>query len=163
VAPVRDAVTSVDPDLPFYLPQTMQSRIDETLQGRRAPMVMLLVFAAVALFLAAIGIYGVLAYTVSQRTRELGVRMALGGRPTQIFAMVVRQGGVVIGIGLAIGLVTSLALVRLIRTLLFGVEPADPVVLAAVIGILAAVGALACVLPARRATRLDPVEALASE
>ena len=163
VAPVREAVTGIDPDLPFYLPQSMQSRIDETLQVRRAPMIMLGVFSAVALFLAAIGIYGVLAYSVSQRTRELGVRMALGGRPAQIFGMVVRQGGMVVGVGLAAGLAASLLLARLIRSLLYGVQPTDPMVLGIVFVTLGAVGAIACILPARRATQLDPVEALSSE
>ncbi len=160
VAPIRQAVSSIDPDLPFYMPQTMTSRIADTLRARRVAMLLLMAFAAVALFLAAVGIYGVLAYSVTQRTRELGVRMALGGSPGEVFRLVLRQGLRVIGLGLAIGLVGSLLLVRLIRALLYGVRPTDPAVLAVVAITLAAVGVLACVVPARRATRIDPMEAL---
>jgi len=163
VAPIRKAVTAIDPDMPFYMPQTMASRVADTLRGRRVAMLLLLAFAGVALFLAAVGIYGVLAYSVTQRTRELGVRMALGGSPGGVFALVLRQGLRVLGLGLVIGLAGSLLLVHLIRALLYGVTPTDPVVLAGVAVILAAVGVLACVLPARRATRIEPVVALGTE
>ncbi|MEJ2678257.1 MAG: ABC transporter permease [Gemmatimonadota bacterium] len=163
VAPVRKAVSSIDPDMPFYMPQTMASRIADTLRSRRVAMLLLMAFAAVALFLAAVGIYGVLAYSVTQRTRELGVRMALGGSPGEVFRLVLRQGLRVIGVGLALGLLGSVLLVRLIRALLYGVRPTDPVVLLGVAATLAAVGVLACVLPARRATRIDPLEALGTE
>ncbi|NIR44872.1 MAG: FtsX-like permease family protein [Gemmatimonadetes bacterium] len=116
-----------------------------------------------ALFLAAVGIYGVLAYSVTQRTRELGIRMAIGSSPRQVFNMVVAQGFRVVAIGLVIGLAGSLLLARLIRSLLFGVGPTDPLVLTATVLILAACGAVACLLPARRATRIDPVVALSAE
>jgi ABC-type antimicrobial peptide transport system permease subunit len=120
-------------------------------------------FAIVALFLAAVGIYGVLAYSVTQRTRELGIRMAIGSSPRQVFRMVLTQGLRVVALGLIIGLAGSLLLARLIRSLLFGVTPTDPLVLAATVLVLAACGAVACLLPARRATRIDPVVALVAE
>jgi ABC-type antimicrobial peptide transport system permease subunit len=126
-------------------------------------MLLLLAFAGVALLLAAVGIYGVLAYSVTQRTRELGIRMAIGGSPQQVFGLVVSQGLRVLGLGLAIGLGGSLLLVRFIRALLYGVRPTDPVVLAVVVLTLAACGIGACLLPARRATRIDPVVTLYAE
>lgn len=160
VAQIRKAVSGIDPDMPFYMPQTMSDRIADTLRGRRIAMLLLMAFAAVALFLAAVGIYGVLAYSVTQRTRELGVRMALGGSPGEVFRLVLRQGLRVIVFGLVLGALGSLLLVRLIRALLYGVRPTDPAVLVVVAATLAAVGVLACVLPARRATRIDPMVAL---
>jgi predicted permease len=163
VEPIRRVVSGIDPDLPFYMPQTMEARIDDTLRGRRVTMLLLLAFGGVALFLAAVGIYGVLAYSVSQRTRELGVRMALGGSQQQVFRLVLRQGLGVIVAGLLLGGVGSLLLLRLIRALLYGVRPTDPVVLLGVAMTLGAVGVMACVLPARRATRIDPIVALSME
>lgn len=157
---IRQAVSRIDPDLPFYYPQTMEARIAESLVQRRTPMMLLAGFAAVALFLAAVGIYGVLAYSVTQRTRELGIRMAIGSSPRQLFRMVVAQGFRVVALGLVIGLAGSLLLARLIRSLLFGVGPTDPLVLTATVLALAGCGAVACLLPARRATRIDPVVAL---
>ncbi|HSG82697.1 MAG TPA: ABC transporter permease [Gemmatimonadota bacterium] len=162
-SPIRQAVSQIDPDLPFFYPQTMQERVEESLVARRTPMLLLMIFAAVALFLAAIGIYGVLAYAVTQRTRELGIRMALGGAPQQVFGLVLTQGTKVVGLGLVIGFALSLLMGRLIRALLFGVQPTEPVVLLGVAAILAAVGIGASLLPARRATRIDPVVALGAE
>lgn len=161
--PIREAVAGIDPDLPFYLPQTMADRVAESLTGRRTPMLLLLIFAAVALFLAAIGIYGVLAYSVTQRTRELGIRIALGGSPAEVFRLVVFQGLRVLGLGLLVGFGGSLLLARLIRALLFGVGPTDPLVTLTVAATLLVVGALASLFPARRATRVDPVIALNTE
>jgi predicted permease len=160
---IRQVVSRIDPDMPFYYPETMEQSIAESLESRRTPMLLLLIFAGVALFLAGVGIYGVLAYSVPQRTRELGIRMALGSSPQQVFSLVVGQGIRVLTFGLVIGLVGSLLLVRLIRALLYGVQPTNPVVLTAVILTLAACGIGACLLPARRATRIDPVVALNSE
>jgi len=162
-APIRQVVSRIDPDLPFYYPETLEQRVAESLVSRRTPMLLLVVFAGVALILAAVGIYGVLAYSVTQRTRELGIRVALGGSPQQVFRLVVSQGLRVLGLGLVIGLAGSLLLVRLIQTLLYGVQPTDPVVLTAVVLTLAACGIGACLLPARRATRIDPVVALNTE
>ncbi len=161
--PIRSVVAGIDPDLPFYYPQTLEDRVAESLVVRRTPMLLLMIFAAVALFLAAVGIYGVLAYTVTQRTRELGIRVAVGSSPRQLFALVVTQGLRVIGLGLVAGILGSLILVRLIQSLLYGVQPTDPLVLTTVAVVLTAVGVAACLLPARRATRIDPVVALSNE
>jgi predicted permease len=162
-APIRQVVSRIDPDLPFYYPETMEHRVAESLVSRRTPMLLLVVFAGVALILAAVGIYGVLAYSVTQRTRELGIRVALGGSPQQVFRLVISQGLRVLGLGLVIGLLGSLLLIRLIQALLYGVQPADPAVLGAVVLTLALCGIGACLLPARRATRIDPVVALNTE
>jgi ABC-type antimicrobial peptide transport system permease subunit len=120
-------------------------------------------FAALALVLAGLGLYGVLAYTVTQRTREIGVRMALGARPGQALALVASESAVVVGIGLLIGFAGALVTARLFAGLLFGVGPADPVSLAAALVVLAAVALAATLLPARRAASVDPVVALRAE
>jgi predicted permease len=161
--PIRQAVARMDPDLPFYSPETMAHRVSESLVTRRTPMVLLAGFAGVALLLAAVGIYGILAYSVTQRTRELGIRMALGSTPGEVSRLVVLQGVKVLGLGLVIGLGGSLLLVRLIQSLLFGVQPTDPRVLLSVALTLTLVGIGACLMPARRATRIDPTVALNTE
>jgi predicted permease len=161
--PIRTAVAGIDPDMPFFYPETLDERIAESLATRRTPMLLLMIFAGVALFLAAVGIYGVLAYTVTQRTRELGIRMALGSSPDKVFHLVIRQGLRVVVIGLVIGALGSLGLVQLIQALLYGVSPTNPIVLLSVAALLAAAGIVACLLPARRATRIDPVVALNTE
>ena len=157
---LREALAAIDPELPLYGVQTMESRIEESLAGRRVPLMLLGVFAGVALFLAVVGIYGALAYSVSQRRREIGIRVALGSAPGDVFRRVVGQGLRVTGLGLAAGLLAAVALTRLMRSLLFGVQPADPRVLAAVVVLLAVVGLVASLVPARRATVVDPVRAL---
>ncbi|UCG87988.1 MAG: ABC transporter permease [Gemmatimonadota bacterium] len=162
-APIRQAVARIDPDLPFYYPETLEHRVSESLVTRRTPMVLLAGFAGVALLLAAVGIYGILAYSVTQRTREIGIRMALGSSPGEVSRLVVFQGAKVLGLGLVIGLGGSVMLVRLIQSLLYGVEPTDPTVLLTVAVMLTAVGIGACLVPARRATRIDPTVALNTE
>jgi len=141
----------------------MQERVDESLLERRSPMLLLMIFAGVALFLAALGIYGALAYSVTQRTREMGIRIAIGSGAREVFALVVGQGLKVVGAGLLLGGLGSLGLSRLIRSLLYGVQPTDAGVMISVAALLALTGLAACVLPARRATRIDPVVALTEE
>jgi predicted permease len=157
---VRDVLRRLDPELPLFGTETLTARIDESLASRRVPLVLLTVFAGVALFLAVVGIYGALAYSITQRTREFGIRMAMGSGPEKIFRMVLGQGSRVIGAGLAVGALSAFFLVRLIQSLLFGVQATNPGVMAAVAAVLALAGLVACLLPARRATRVDPVVAL---
>jgi len=161
VEPAREVVTRLDPEIPYFNVRTMQDRIDESLIERRAPMLLLMIFAGVALFLAGVGIYGARAYSVTQRTREMGIRIALGSSSNDVFKLVVGQGLKVVLVGLLIGGLGSLGLGQFIRSLLYGVQPTDPVIMAWVALVLGATGTLACLFPARRATRIDPVEALA--
>jgi len=158
--PVRDAIASLDPELPLFDTRTMEEWMDKSLVSRRSPVVLSLGFGAVALFLSAIGIYGVLAYGVTQRTKEIGIRIALGSSARAILELVLREGLLLVGVGFAIGLAGALALRQSLQSQLFGISATDPTVMAAVALILAVVAAVACLLPARRATRIDPVVAL---
>ncbi len=160
VAPVRAAVQAVDPDQPIFDVRTMDERVALSLQERRTPMLLIGAFGALALLLAAVGLYGVLAYTVSQRVRELGIRQALGARRSDILRLVLRQGLLIAAAGVVAGAVASFWLTALLRSQLFGVGPRDPAVMAGVPLLLLAVAAVACLVPAWRATRVDPVEAL---
>ena len=160
VAQVRAAVQSIDPEQPVADVRTMEQWIDRSLEGRRTPMMLFALFGGVALILSAIGIYGVLAFNVAQRVREFGIRQALGANRQSILSLVFTQGLRTAGVGLVLGLVASLALTRYLQALLFGVEPRDWTVFAGVAVLLLAVAALACYVPARRATRIDPMVAL---
>jgi len=157
---VRNAIASIDREIPVFDVQTMVDRLDSALVPRRVPMVIGMVFGLVALFLAAVGIYGVLAYQVSQRQREIGIRMALGSSARNILALVVRDGMRITGFGLALGLVGLVGLTRAIRSLLYGVRPADPIVVVLVALVLAAVALVATLIPARRAARVSPMAAI---
>ena len=163
ISALRKAIVEVDAGLPLYDVRTMQERIDESLIARKSPMVLAMGFGLVALFLAGVGIYGVLAYMVAQRTREIGIRMALGSTTERIFRLVVLEGFALLGIGLTLGIAGTLALAKYVESLLFGVRPVDPYVLAGVAGMLALAALVACVLPAQRAARVDPVVALRQE
>jgi predicted permease len=163
VPAVREVLGRLDPELPLFGVETMQQRIDDSLVQRRVPLILLGVFAAVALFLAMVGIYGALAYTVTQRRREIGIRMAIGSAPDQVFRSVVAQGLRITAVGLVVGAASSFFLARLIQSLLFDVHATDLRVVGAVALILGTVGAAACMIPARRATTVNPVEALVGE
>jgi predicted permease len=160
-APLREAIAALDRELPVYDLQTMTDRADKSLVTRRSPMVLSLAFGAVALFLSAIGIYGVLAYLVTQRTKEIGIRIALGSSARAVFELVLREGLLLIVAGFAFGAAGAFALRRSLQSQLFGVSAGDPLVLAAVTALLTVVAFAACALPARRATRIDPIVALA--
>jgi predicted permease len=157
---IRRELAAIDRELPLYGVLTMDQRMSESLVDRRTPMMLAATFAGVALFLAAIGIYGVLAYQVSQRTREIGIRMALGSDARGIFRLVLSEGVVLLGVGLTLGLAGAFLVRRAMESQLYGVGAMDPVVLSVVAGVLALVALAACAVPARRAARIDPVVAL---
>jgi predicted permease len=163
LAPVREKLRSLDPDVTFFNAQTMSDSMGERLIPRRLPMLVLTAFAGVALFLSSIGLYGVLAYSVSRRTKEIGIRIALGSSTGDLYGLVLRRGLAVVAIGLVIGIAGALASTRLLTGFLFEVEPTDPVVYGAVALLTLAVALLACVVPVRRAIRVNPVVALNSE
>jgi len=141
----------------------MEDVVSDSLAQRRFAMQVVGLFGVLALLLASIGIYGVMAYSVSQRTREIGIRVALGASRGNILRWVMRQGLALIAIGVATGLIAAFALTRLLRTLLFGVAPTDSVTYGALAVVLAVVALLACYIPARRATKVDPLIALRYE
>jgi putative ABC transport system permease protein len=163
VATLRDKVRAIDPSIPLYEAGALAEVVDSSFDSRRAVMLLLTVFAGLALFLSALGIYGVLAYDVSQRTREIGVRSAIGASRSQVTNLVLAQGLWKSGTGVLIGLAGAWLLSSYMTTLLFNVEPTDPVVYAAVSAVLIAVALLASYLPARRAARIDPLTALRNE
>jgi putative ABC transport system permease protein len=160
---VRSAIGDVDADLAMAQVRPLQDLVDESAAQTAFTMVLLLVAATVALLLGIVGIYGVMSYIVSQRTGEIGVRLALGAAPSSVAAMIARQGVVVAMAGVAVGLVAAVAGTRLLSTLLYGVGPRDPAVFAATAVLLVVVTLVACWIPARRAARLSPLEALRSE
>ena len=141
----------------------MRRRLDLSIARERMAMIVLLVFAGVAVTLASVGLYGVVSHSVTERTHEIGVRLALGAEPPHVVALVVRQGMTAAVAGPAIGIVGALALSRAIEDLLFGVKPTDPLTFGAVVALLLGVAFVACYLPARRAAHLDPTVALRAE
>jgi len=163
VAAVRREVNRLDPDQPISDVRTMDERITRSLTGRRFSTLLLGLFASLALTLAAVGIYGIVACSVTQRTHEIGVRVALGAQRGDVVAMVVRQGMALTAIGTLAGVTVALALVRVMSGLLFGVSAADPITFISIPMLLAIVSLVACYVPARRATRVDPMRALRSE
>jgi putative ABC transport system permease protein len=162
-AGLRQAVRAVDPELPVYAIRTLREIVADRSAQRRLAVVLISVFAAVALVLAAVGIYGVMSYAVAQRTQEIGIRMALGAERQHVLQMVLRSGATMAVLGVGIGLVTAFGLARLMTSLLFQTSAADPPTFSIVPLLLAAVALLACYLPARRATRVDPMVALRYE
>ena len=163
VAPVRRVVRALDPNLPLSAVRPMPELVSRSMARTSFTMLLLVIAAAVALLLGTVGIYGVISYVVSQRTREIGVRMALGARRDDISRMVLREGLGITLLGIAIGLAGALAVTRLMLALLFGVSPTDPGTFAAVPVLLAAVALLASWMPARRAAEVEPLEAIRYE
>ena len=154
---IRRVLAILDPELPLYGVLTMEERMDQTLVDRRTPMVLAMSFALVALFLAAVGIYGVLAYQVAQRAREIGIRMALGSDAWGVFRLVLTEGLMLLGAGLALGVAGAFSIRSAMTSQLYGVGAMDPVVLTSVAAILGLVALAACAIPAARATRIDPL------
>jgi putative ABC transport system permease protein len=160
---VRLSLKKIDDGLPIIQPNTLEAIVSESLGERRLTMALLGVFAGIALLLAVVGIYGAVAYTVEQRTSEIGVRMALGAQTTDVLRLVVRQGMHPVILGLVIGLAGTFAIGRLLTAQLYQISPHDPFLLGAAAVVLAVAALLACLLPARRATRIDPIQALRTE
>jgi putative ABC transport system permease protein len=160
---IRRAVASIDKDQPIFGIATMQELMDNSVSTRRVTLILLAMFSGLALVLAAIGIYGVISYSVAQRTHEIGVRMTLGAQRADILRMVLGQGGRIAFAGIVIGMVAAFALTRLMSGLLFSVSAGDPATFAAVAALLVLVAIVACYIPARRAIRVDPMIALRHE
>lgn len=162
-AAVRKEVQAIDPDQPVAAVKTMDQWVDTSVAEPRYRTALLGLFAGLALVLASTGIYGAMSYSVAQRTHEIGVRMALGARRLDVLKMVVRQGMLLVVLGVGIGLAGALALTSVMSTLLFGVTAKDPLTFAAVATLLTLVALVACYIPARRATKVDPLVALRHE
>jgi putative ABC transport system permease protein len=163
LASVRERVQELDRNLPLTSVWPIGEVISQALWGAKFAATLLSIFAALAMILAAIGVYGVVAYSVGQRVREIGIRMALGARREDILGMIVRQSSVSLMVGLVVGFVASFALARTITTLLYGVSPGSPVPFALLPALLGLVGLVATYIPARRATKVNPIVALRQE
>jgi putative ABC transport system permease protein len=162
-APARRVIRDLDPALPIYSLSPLSTIASESIASQRFSMLLLALFAGTALFLSAVGLYGEDAYSVTQRTREIGLRVAIGAGPGDVLRLVVGGGLKLAVVGVVIGLAGALALSSLVKSLLFDVVPSDPASYALTAGILLVVALLACYLPARRATRVDPMIALQAE
>ena len=160
---ITEQVKGLDPDQPVTAVRTIDELLSRTLSEARFSLMLFGLFAALALVLAAIGIYGVMATTVTQRTHEIGLRMALGAQKRDVLRLVVKQGMILVVVGVAFGLAFAVGLTRLMSTLLFEVSPTDPLTLLAITLLLSVVALIACLIPARRATKVDPMEALRYE
>ena len=154
---------AIDRNQPVYDVKTLDQRVLETIATSRSLMFLFSGFALLALVLAAVGTYGIVSYSVSQRTREIGIRMALGARAVDVLRMVLKNGLTLVLAGIAIGVAGALALTRFLTTLLYGVTPTDALTFVVVSVVLLAVALIACLAPARRATKVNPLEALRNE
>ena len=160
---LREAVKEIDSDQPIYSVSTMEHLVSRSIAQRRLNMLLMAVFSALALLLATIGIYGVMSYAVTERTNEIGIRMALGAQTSDVLAMVIRQGMRLTLVGVVVGLIAAFALTRLMENLLFKVSATDLMTYAVITGLLTVVALFACYIPARRASKVDPMIALRCE
>jgi ABC-type antimicrobial peptide transport system permease subunit len=163
LAALRQAITRSDRNVPVFAAQPLAASVGASIARQRFGMTVFAVFSGVALLLAAIGIYGVMAYSVSQRTGEIGIRMALGARANSVARLVLSDGGRLVAVGVAAGLLGSLLLTQFVEKLLFGVQPHDPLTFALVVLLMALIAVPACLIPALRAARVDPMMALRGE
>jgi len=161
--PVAETVRSLDKDLPTYAPKTVEEYLNSTVAQPRFNTYLLGIFAALAMLLTAVGLYGVISYSVAQRTHELGIRLALGGQPRDMLRLIIGQGLRLAIFGVCIGLAAAFALTHFLSSMLFGVSSTDPISYIAVVSLLLVVVLLACYIPARRAMRVDPMVALRYE
>jgi ABC-type antimicrobial peptide transport system permease subunit len=162
-AATRGALAAIDPQLSFFDVRTMSARVERSLDVRRTPMMLSMAFAGIALLLASIGIYGVLAHQVSQRRREIGIRIALGSDAGRVVRLILREGFILVGAGLLGGAIGAIALRRVISSELYNVDALDPIVLAAVTVTLALAAAVACLAPAVRAAKVSPLVAISDQ
>lgn len=163
VAVVRQQIDQIGGHEPMSGVNTMERQLSETMSPRRYQTFLFGLFAALALVLAAVGVYGVISYSVSRRIHEMGIRLALGASPRNVLLLVVRQGMMLVLVGLAIGLAAAIGLTRTLKSLLFELSATDPLTFALIAALLLCVAFLACYLPARRATKLNPLHALRHE
>jgi putative ABC transport system permease protein len=163
IASVRKEIQAIDPELPIYKPDTLTELIAETTKGQRFNTFLLSILAALAIGLAAVGLYGVMSYLVAHRTREIGIRMALGAQSGDVLRLVVRQGMTPVLLGLTLGLAAAVALTRLMKNILFEVSATDPLTFALSAALLVFAALLASWFPAQRAIKVDPLIALRSE
>jgi putative ABC transport system permease protein len=163
VRALRAEIARLDPDLAIFDIHSMSERIDLSLSSRRTSMLLANAFGGIALFLASLGIYGVLAYLVAQRTREIGIRVALGSSRAGILRLVLREGFQLVAVGCVLGMIAAASLQKAVASEVYGIRPFDPLVLGGVMALLAAIALLACAVPARRAMRVDPMVALRYE
>lgn len=163
VASIGTAVGGADPDVPVYSIRTMEERLSNSFATQRFNGFLFVIFGALSLILAAVGIYGVINYVVSQRAEEIGIRIALGAQRNNILKLVLVQGTIYVGIGIVVGLAGAIALTSLISNLLYGVKPNDPIIYTSASLILAGVALIATLIPARRAIKIDPLRAIKEE
>jgi ABC-type antimicrobial peptide transport system permease subunit len=161
--PVRQAIWKVDSDQPMWKIRTVEYLVDRSVADRKFLMALMGIFAALALVLTMIGLYGVISYLVNQRTQEIGIRMALGAQTRNILGMVLKQGMMLVFIGVVLGLTSAWLVTRLMSRLLYQVSATDPLTFSVISVLLVGVALLACYIPARRATKVDPMEALRYE
>jgi putative ABC transport system permease protein len=160
---LRNAVREIDPALPVYDVMTMDERLSNSVASRRFNLLLLGGFATLALLLAGVGVYGVISYLVTQRTHEIGIRMALGAQSADVLRLFIKRGMAMVTLGVALGMIGAVALTRVMRSLLFDVSASDPLTFACVALLLSLVALAACYLPARRAARIDPLTSLRQE
>ena len=163
IGSIRQQIKQIDPDQPIYSIKTMDEIRSESIAGERLNLTLLSLFAAIALVLAVVGIYGVMSYSVTQRTHEIGIRMAIGAQPRDVFKMIMGHGMLLAIVGVVLGLIGAFGLTRLMASMLFGVEPTDPSTFASIAVLLTSVALVACYIPGRRATKVDPVVSLRYE